>query len=676
MGDGFASLRLASGPLVSTRTTCNAEQNSRTGSLSERRFLAFFSKCAPACSVFSLQRLRSGLYAMNLFPHRLLSWAVALAATSVLVFAAGCDSDDSGSENTAPTARFSVSDAEDSDPLTFAFDASQSEDEEGSIASYEWNFGDGNTDTGPTVTHRFSSGGQYGVTLEVTDDEGLSATSDPRTVTPMRPDPVQSVNYDTTQAGGNTFVTITETDAQEGIVPIDSDGNEINTGGDDPDGAVTWTSDYIYVLDGRTFVNEGQTLNIEPGTVIQGTAEGIDPQGTGTLIVARGATLDAAGTADAPIIFTAEGDDDPSSLTSSNFEDRGNWGGVILLGHAPNNIGTGGEAGVNNIEGLEDLERTEYGCNDDEFDCDAGDSSGTLRYVSVRFGGFEIDDGDEVNGVTLGSVGAGTTLEYVEAASNSDDGFEWFGGTVSGNHLVSSFVGDDAFDIDQGFGGDFDGTRGSLQYLLAVQGFDGGNRAGEHDSGDSSFGGEDSEPVGRPRICNATYIGAPAGDVALKLRDNFGGSYYNSLFTDFPNGLVEIEDVDGDGDSFNEFQEGNLRIENNLAFGFGDVDGDGDTDFEDLVENGGDTGSTIADYLADENARQASLDGFGLATNDMGTLTDVDPFPAPGSAAYGSDIAGGSSCAEDTDYLGAFADGENWIEGWTALSQSGVLGDN
>ncbi|PSQ70456.1 MAG: hypothetical protein BRD38_05585 [Bacteroidetes bacterium QH_9_67_14] len=286
-----------------------------------------------------------------------------------------------------------------STPENVTFDASESSDPDGDISSYEWTFGDGGSASGQEVTYTFEQDGNIRAELTVRDDGELS-NSTAQTVTvgeTTQPPPTMSANYDTT----GRVITVTETDAGEGIVPIDQDGNEI---GDDAE--VTWSSDFTYRLDGRVFVNEGQVLRIEPGTIIQGK-QSKAVEDTGTLIVARGGQIDASGEPENPIVFTAEGDADPSSISPSEFEDRGFWGGVIVLGHAPNNVGEGG-AGVNNVEGLGDLPRAAYGCGGGDFSCDEDDSSGTLEYVSIRFGGFEITPGNEINGLTMGSVGEGT----------------------------------------------------------------------------------------------------------------------------------------------------------------------------------------------------------------------------------------------------------------------------
>ncbi len=170
----------------------------------------------------------------------------------------------------------------------------------------------------------------------------------------------------------------------------------------------TWSNGNEYLLDGLIFVDNGATLTIEAGTVVRGVLNTDITTGDGAaaLIVRKGAKLMAVGTAEQPIIFTAEEDDlsDSGDLTE---EDRGLWAGVILLGSAPTNQPTTN----NQIEGIDPTsESAQYGGSD------PADNSGSLRYVSIRHSGFSISgvEGDEIQGLTLGGVGNGTTIEYVE----------------------------------------------------------------------------------------------------------------------------------------------------------------------------------------------------------------------------------------------------------------------
>ncbi|MGF1669700.1 MAG: T9SS C-terminal target domain-containing protein, partial [Balneolaceae bacterium] len=199
----------------------------------------------------------------------------------------------------------------------------------------------------------------------------------------------------------------------------------------------TLTSDTIWLLDGFVFVEDGAVLFIEPGTVIKGKP------GTGAeasaLIIARGGKIFAEGSPTQPIIFTAESDNLDGNLP---LDVNGLWGGVIILGSATLNS----EPGTTIIEGIPTTEtRGLYGCGDALFPvCDDDDNSGVFRYVSIRYGGSEIGAGNEINGLTMGGVGRGTTIEFVEVFNNFDDGFEWFGGTVNTRYLVAAFAGDDS----------------------------------------------------------------------------------------------------------------------------------------------------------------------------------------------------------------------------------------
>ena len=245
----------------------------------------------------------------------------------------------------------------------------------------------------------------------------------------------------------------------------------------------TWTSENIYELAGRITVVDGVTLTIEPGTVIKGQS------GTGSnataLLVARGGKLMAEGTATAPIIFTAVNDEiTPDDVAAGNYgspnldpDVNGLWGGVIILGKSrisASNEDATEDASEVQIEGIPTSDANGlYGGTDLE------DNSGILRYVSIRHGGTNIGSGNEINGLTLGGVGSGTTIDHIEIVSNQDDGVEWFGGTVNVTDLLVWNVGDDGIDADQSYTGtisnflvispaghnfELDGPEGSVDY--------------------------------------------------------------------------------------------------------------------------------------------------------------------------------------------------------------------
>lgn len=212
----------------------------------------------------------------------------------------------------------------------------------------------------------------------------------------------------------------------------------------------TWTNDNIYRLNQKVVVDNGATLTIQEGTIIKGSP------GTGSLasalIVARGSKINAVGTATQPIIFTSTSDNIVcGEIAGTNLDenDRGLWGGLIILGNAPCSFS--GDITEAQIEGIP---------ADDTFGLyggtDAGDNSGVISYVSIRHGGALIGEGNEINGLTLGGVGNGTVINNIEVVANVDDGVEFFGGTVNATNVLVWAQGDDALDIDQAYAGTID----------------------------------------------------------------------------------------------------------------------------------------------------------------------------------------------------------------------------
>jgi len=210
----------------------------------------------------------------------------------------------------------------------------------------------------------------------------------------------------------------------------------------------TWETGKVYILEGRITVLSGVTLTIQPGVIIKGR-EGSEANAT-ALLIARGGKLMSEGTADSPIIFTSVADKIlPGEVASPNLEPNisGLWGGLLILGKAP----ISAEAEAMQIEGIpaSDLNGLYGGTQ-------ANDNSGVLKYISIRHGGANIGEGNEINGLTLGGVGSGTVIENIEIVSNDDDGIEWFGGTVNVKNVIVWNTGDDAIDTDQSWGGTLD----------------------------------------------------------------------------------------------------------------------------------------------------------------------------------------------------------------------------
>ncbi len=457
------------------------------------------------------------------------------------------------------------------------------------------------------------------------------------------------------------------------VTPINTNDCAVITDADLVGGETYNWNGGCYTLDGLVFLEEDATLNISAGTVIRGLGANDVSTGdnTSALIITRGAKINAIGTAEAPIIFTANEDDleDDGDFT---FRDRGEWGGLIVLGKAT----IARPDGADGVEGIDaDEPRAQFGGTEDD------DDSGTLKYISIRHGGAQLSPNNEINGLTLGGVGSGTTIDYVEVFANLDDGIEWFGGTVSVTHAATAFCGDDGYDYDFGW-------RGNGQYWFSLQSADvSTGRAGEHDGAKP----DELAPFSNPTIYNVTYVGVgesatPVGGDAAKalplsilFRDNAGGTYANSIFTDYNGAAIAIEDRDdtSDGDSFARLEAGDLNVKNNMFFGFG-------------------RGTTAADLFvavdADESVNATSsavvVTNFTTAGNQIidpelnnserGEMFDPRPFDF-GAAATGAPAATEAGI-EVVDYYGAFAPGNgdndaNWLTGWSAISESTAIFD-
>lgn len=422
----------------------------------------------------------------------------------------------------------------------------------------------------------------------------------------------------------------------------------------------TWTRTNVYLLDAKIYVENGATLTIEPGTVIKGRPRA-NPADATALVVARGGKINASGTATQPIIFTAESDGGNGNLTEN---DRGLWGGVVILGRARINTATG----QGNVEGIPTTEpRGVYGGTDDD------DNSGVLRYVQIKHAGAIVAPNVELNGLTMGAVGRGTTIEYIESFAGNDDGYEWFGGTVNTKYLISAFNDDDNFDWDESF-------RGKGQFWFAIGAADKGNQAMEMDGGTTP---EDGTPYAIPEIYNATLLGSGATSgqslsAGLIFRDNSGGKLYNSIVHDYFGYAVRIETESAQAqDSAKRLAAGDLVIANNIFGTFGAGSSDAALFISPNATAGG--AAPASNYTADHI--KATAQANRINTNPMlinisrVRTKQLDPRPAAGSPALtGARTPPADGFFAETDYIGAFKN-SNWAKGWTALSQLGYLTD-
>jgi hypothetical protein len=297
----------------------------------------------------------------------------------------------------------------------------------------------------------------------------------------------------------------------------------------------TWTNDKVWLMDGKIVVQNGATLTVEAGTIVKAAA------GTGAnatvLIVAKGAKIEAIGTAEKPIIFTDANDQIvyANGTTSPNrsVTDKGLWGSVIILG---NGI-VGAASGEANIEGVvSGYEFTKYGGSNN------AENSGTLKYVSIRHTGTAVSPGNELQGLKMCGVGSGTVIENIELIGSEDDGIEIFGGAVNVTNIVIANFDDDGIDLDQAY----DGTISNAVVIMAP----GSDTVFEIDGTEEP----NNAIVGEYTIKNVTAYGrsdAAKFDTFGNWKSDATGFNENVLFVDFPAsttlGGIDSDTYDGAG---------------------------------------------------------------------------------------------------------------------------------
>ncbi len=345
----------------------------------------------------------------------------------------------------------------------------------------------------------------------------------------------------------------------------------------------TWSG--VVKLMNKVYVKNNATLTIAPGTIIRG-----DKLTQGTLLITRGAKIIADGTAANPIVFT--------SNEAVGARNEGDWGGLVLLGLAKNNQ----PGGVANIEGIVPTTDSQFGGNFDN------DNSGTLRYVRIEFAGIALEPNKEINGITFGSVGSSTIVDYVQVAFSGDDSFEWFGGTVNCKHLIAYRGLDDDFDTDFGY-------RGKVQFFLSIRDKDMSDAAGDSNSfeSDNDAAGSTAQPKTAPIFSNGTLVGPkgngttalPVGEKfekAFRLRRNTATSVFNTLVTGWEKGLsIEgtpvVNNVNGDTLVFGHNSLSNFNPNTNTIYNAGTSGGAASTAafyLSFMGPDGNDTTATLA----------------------------------------------------------------------------------
>ena len=447
----------------------------------------------------------------------------------------------------------------------------------------------------------------------------------------------------------------------------------------------TMTCDKLYLLNDRLYVGAGKDLFIEPGTVIK--VANVGGGNAAAVIITRQGQIWANGTESCPIIFTAQADPLDGSYALTN---RGKWGGLVLLGRAYNNVRSTdvgsvaltGTDGVGLIEGLLLGDTRNYygaGIGSEVND----DNSGVLRYVSLRHGGEKLGTNNEINGLTCGSVGSGTTIDHVEVIGNLDDCFEFFGGTVNAKYLVGMHSDDDGLDWDQGF-------SGKLQFYYGLQGPE--NNGGVLNQGDNGLeldSDDHSSNTGlrsTAQIWNATIFSrtdnvssagnlnpAPsAGDEAIEAKERTWGSVNNSIFCNFRSGL-NLAGAVGALNTTDIWQANNFSVKNCTFQGCDQplrINGTNTTAGADFTK------FTVTDansIVAAGALLDATFDVNPFNGNPLTSALDrVNPVPAAGSATSTLKAPADGFLA-GVQYRGAFEPGKApWTQNWTLAADIGT----
>jgi hypothetical protein len=405
-----------------------------------------------------------------------------------------------------------------------------------------------------------------------------------------------------------------------------------------------------YTLEGIVYVTNGATLTIEAGTIIKG--QFTDP--VGGLVITRGAKINAVGTVDKPIVFTS----------ASSTPRSGDWAGIVILGKAKVNTSYNGQAGTGEIEGgVNDAAGNGlYGGTDDS------DNSGTLKFVRIEYAGYAFLPDKEINSLTMGGVGSGTTLDHIQVSYAKDDAFEWFGGNVNANYLIAYKTQDDDFDTDNGY-------RGKVQFGLVIRDSSSADISkSEAMESDNDANGTTTQPQTSAVFSNLTLIGPKAalsnkGNsnflAAVQIRRNSSISIFNSVIIGWPIGVL-IDASKGRATDLN-IADSSLRIRNTIIAGC-------DVPVKYAAGNPNATGASdasIQDWFANsyyKNTIVTTVEDAKLVNPfNYGNLdpTPFGPSPATTGASFTDAKLSGMSTVT---FRGAIANAgadASWWKGWT-----------
>jgi hypothetical protein len=431
-----------------------------------------------------------------------------------------------------------------------------------------------------------------------------------------------------------SFSSCIKVDVGDDILGTDTTGTNL------PTGMIEGTIDKSitlpkgkYTLKGYVYVNNNATLTIEAGSVIMS-----DVTEKGALIIERGSKLIADGRADNPIVFT--------SGKASGQRNAGDWGGIILLGKAPTNRPTNPppviEGGVNRPYG----------------GADPNDNSGVLRYVRIEFSGVAAEPNSEINGLTLGGVGAGTIIENVQVSYGADDGFEFFGGTVNAKNLISFATYDDDFDFDFGY-------TGKIQYAVALRDKPADTDQANGIECDNDGSGTAATPFTKPQLSNFTLIGpydttgsASTHGFSNRWRRNTRFILRNSILIGHRKAGFSLEEAS----TATAYLNNESEFKNNIVAVY----------TKPYFAANSSSQSVISDA---QIKTKAEAEGSITLTNrddvqltDPFNLTNPNFLPKTGSPALsGVSFTGMDSFFTLTTYRGAFGT-TNWAQSWTSFS--------
>lgn len=414
----------------------------------------------------------------------------------------------------------------------------------------------------------------------------------------------------------------------------------------------TLSKDTIYIIDRPVYVRPGAKLTIPAGTVLKGKGSGA---GVGTLIIDRGAQIDAQGTATNPIVFT--------SASAAGTRTTGDWAGIIIVGKAPINKQITIEGGNFNVD--HDLNPSTPPSNSALISgTDDNDNSGIMRYVRIEYAGYPVSSNSEVNALSCYGVGRGTTLEYIQSSYGNDDDFEFFGGTVNAKYLVGYCGVDDNIDTDFGY-------QGNLQFIYIIRDPGTADQAGDSNGleSDNNSAPDFATPRTMPTISNMTVVGPLAFSSSInpkyghsaRIRRNSLYHVYNSIFAGFPS---ELRFENG---SINAADADTIQFRNNIFAGHKNttstwLPNSGSFLPRSWVKESGFNNDTLV--TIGEIKFENITDNTSTLTNAIATLKTGSP--ALGTASFSHTPLSNSFFTAVT-YKGAFpaTGGALWTDGWT-----------